>query len=58
VAFDTGVLTVNGGLRIHLARQLADAIQTDRLARQYYGKPPLRRSYSSGRGRGSRPQVP
>ena len=42
VAFDTGMLTVNGGLRIHLARQLADAIQTDPLARQYYGKPPLR----------------
>src|SRR5207244_9395929 len=30
-AFDTGMLTVNGGLRIHLARQLADAIQTDPL---------------------------
>lgn len=42
VAFDTGMLTVNGGLRIHLARPLADAIQTDLLARQYYGKPPLR----------------
>jgi putative restriction endonuclease len=41
VAFDTGMLTVNGGLRIHLARQLADAIQADPLARQYYGKPPL-----------------
>jgi putative restriction endonuclease len=32
VAFDTGMLTVNGGLRIHLARQLADAIETDPLA--------------------------
>jgi putative restriction endonuclease len=42
VAFDTGMLTVNGGLRIHLARSLADAIQTDPLARQYYGRPPLR----------------
>jgi hypothetical protein len=42
VAFDTGMLTVNGGLRIHLARQLADAIQADPLARQYYGQPPLR----------------
>jgi putative restriction endonuclease len=42
VAFDTGMLTVNGGLRIHLARQFAGAIQTDPLARQYYGKPPLR----------------
>lgn len=42
VAFDTGMLTVNGGLRIHLARPLADAIETDPLARQYYGRPPLR----------------
>lgn len=42
VAFDTGMLTVNGGLRIHLARPLADGIQADPLARQYYGKPPLR----------------
>jgi putative restriction endonuclease len=42
VAFDTGMLTVNGGLRIHLARPLADAIQTDALARHYYGRPPLR----------------
>ena len=42
VAFDTGMLMVNGGLRIHLARQLADAVETDPLARQYYGKPPLR----------------
>lgn len=42
VAFDTGMLTVNGGLRIHLARPLADAIQDDPLARHYYGRPPLR----------------
>jgi putative restriction endonuclease len=42
VAFDTGMLTVNGGLRIHLARPLADAIQADPLARHYYGRPPLR----------------
>ena len=42
MAFDTGMLTVNGGLRIHLARPLADAIQTDPLARQYYGRLPLR----------------
>jgi putative restriction endonuclease len=41
VAFDTGMLTVNGGLRIHLARPLADAVATDPLARQYYGRPPL-----------------
>jgi len=42
VAFDTGMLTVSGGLRIHLARPLADAIQAGPLARQYYGRPPLR----------------
>lgn len=42
VAFDTGMLTVNGRLRIHLARPLADAIHNDPLARQYYGRPPLR----------------
>jgi putative restriction endonuclease len=42
VAFDTGMLTVNGGLRIHLARPLAEAVQTDPLTRQYYGQPPLR----------------
>ena len=34
--------TVNGGLRIHLARPLATAIQRDPMARQYYGRPPLR----------------
>lgn len=42
VAFDTGMLTVNGGLRIHLARPLAHAIHNDQLARQYYGRPPMR----------------
>jgi putative restriction endonuclease len=44
VAFDTGLLAINGGLRIHVARSLADAVQTDPLARQYYGRPPLRES--------------
>ena len=42
VAFDTGMLAVNGGLRIHVARSLADATRADPLARQYYGRPPLR----------------
>jgi putative restriction endonuclease len=42
VAFDTGLLTVNGGLRIHVACSLAEAVRTDPLARQYYGRPPLR----------------
>jgi putative restriction endonuclease len=41
-AFDTGLLTVNGGLRIHLARPLAEAVQSDPMTRQYYGRPPLR----------------
>ena len=40
-AFDTGLLTVNGGLRIHVARSLADAVREDPLTRQYYGRPPL-----------------
>jgi putative restriction endonuclease len=42
VAFDTGLLAVNGGLRIHVARSLSDATVADPLARQYYGRPPLR----------------
>jgi putative restriction endonuclease len=42
VAFDTGLLAVNGGLRIHVAPTLAHAVQTDPLTRQYYGRPPLR----------------
>ena len=41
VAFDTGLITVNGGLRIHMTRALAEAVRTDPMARQYYGRPPL-----------------
>jgi putative restriction endonuclease len=41
VAFDTGLLTVNGGLRIHLTRSLADASDHDPVTRQYFGRPPL-----------------
>ena len=41
-AFDTGMITVNGGLRIHLASSLADAVLTDAMTRHYYGQPPLR----------------
>lgn len=41
-AFDTGLITVNGGLRIHLASALAGAVRDDPLARQFYGQPPLR----------------
>jgi putative restriction endonuclease len=41
-AFDKGMITVNGGLRIHLARSLADIVRADPLARQFYGRPPVR----------------
>jgi putative restriction endonuclease len=41
-AFDSGMITVNGGMRIHLAPSLADAVQSDQLTRQFYGRPPLR----------------
>jgi putative restriction endonuclease len=41
-AFDTGMITVNGGLLIHVARPLAEAIRTDPITRLYYGQPPLR----------------
>jgi putative restriction endonuclease len=41
-AFDSGLITVNGGLGIHLAPSLADAIEADLLARHFYGNPPLR----------------
>jgi putative restriction endonuclease len=43
-AFDTGMITVNGGLRIHLAGPLADAVLADPLTRQYYGQPPMRQT--------------
>ncbi len=36
------MITVNGGMRIHLAASLANAVRTDPLARQFYGRPPLR----------------
>jgi hypothetical protein len=40
------MLTVNGELRIHLARPLAEAVQHDQLVRQYYGRRPCARRYS------------
>ncbi len=40
--FDTGMITVNVGLRIHLSDTLADAVRGDPLARQFYGRTPLR----------------
>ncbi len=36
------MIAVNGGLRIHLARPLAEAVRTDPITRLYYGRPPLR----------------
>lgn len=42
VAFDVGLLTVNGGLRIHTASRLSAVMETDQLARQYFDRPPLR----------------
>ncbi|MFY1697554.1 HNH endonuclease [Solwaraspora sp. WMMA2101] len=41
VAFDTGLMTVNGGLRIHLKPALAAAVQADPAARAAFGRPPL-----------------
>ena len=44
VAFDTGLLTVDAALEIHVSGALADAVRGDPLARQYYGRPPLLQS--------------
>jgi putative restriction endonuclease len=44
IAFDTGMITVNGGLLIHLASSLAAAVRADPLTRQFYGRPPLRQA--------------
>ncbi|MEV0805318.1 HNH endonuclease [Micromonospora sp. NPDC050200] len=41
VAFDTGLITVNGGLRIHLKHSLAAAVHTDPATRAAFGRPPL-----------------
>jgi putative restriction endonuclease len=42
VAFDTGLLTVDASLQVHVSGALADAVRADPLTRQYYGRPPLR----------------
>jgi putative restriction endonuclease len=44
VAFDTGLLTVGPALQIQVSEALANAVHGDPLARQYYGRPPLRES--------------
>lgn len=41
VAFDTGLLTVNGGLRIHVTVELVHAARTDPASRAVFGRPPL-----------------
>ncbi len=42
VAFDTGLITINGGLRIHLHPQLEQAATDDDAARAAFGRPPLK----------------
>jgi putative restriction endonuclease len=42
VAFDVGLLTVNGGLHIHTATRLSTAMPQDEIARRYFDRPPLR----------------
>ncbi len=41
VAFDVGLLTVNGGLRIHVLPSLDHATRSDPAARAAFGRPPL-----------------
>jgi putative restriction endonuclease len=41
VAFDTGLITVDDELHIYVADSLTEVMQTDHVARQYYGQPPL-----------------
>lgn len=41
VAFDTGLLTVNGGLRIHIHTGLRRTVNTDPAVNAAFGRPPL-----------------
>ncbi len=41
VAFDTGLLMVNGGLRIHVSAEVELAAQSDMATRAAFGRPPL-----------------
>ncbi|WP_181445128.1 HNH endonuclease [Micromonospora endophytica] len=41
IAFDTGLITVTGGLRIHLKHSLAAAVGRDPAIRAAFGRPPL-----------------
>lgn len=42
VAFDTGMLTVNGGLRIHVAPSVAEQVSRSEPLAHVFGRPPLR----------------
>jgi putative restriction endonuclease len=42
VVFDTGLLTVDVSLQVHVSGALAGAVRADPLARHYCGRPPLR----------------
>jgi putative restriction endonuclease len=41
VAFDTGLMTINGGLRIHVAVDLTRYVHNDAASRAVFGRPPL-----------------
>ncbi|WP_433612566.1 HNH endonuclease [Dactylosporangium sp. CA-139114] len=41
VAFDTGLLTVNGGLRIHIKPHVVDLVQQSVAAKAAFGRPPI-----------------
>jgi putative restriction endonuclease len=41
VAFDSGLLTINGGLRIHVLAALERTARTDRATNAAFGRPPL-----------------
>ncbi|MGV9977101.1 HNH endonuclease [Micromonospora wenchangensis] len=40
-AFDSGLITVNGGLHVHVKRSLQAAAETDPATRAVFGRPPL-----------------
>ena len=42
VAFDSGLITVNGGFRIHLSEKLRTGMLNDPVAANYFDRPPLR----------------
>jgi putative restriction endonuclease len=41
VAFDTGLITVNGGFRIHVRPHLQRAAESDVATRAAFGRPPM-----------------